>query len=122
MELGERKIPLDTAITMTSVAAIFDLANMLVDLIPFIGWIVGFVIDLVTALAFYIWFNHYEIKLFGSKNWMGTVAALAADAFPLTAFMFPWAIRVGILAFSERKKAERNTDIDTRHMASAWRL
>src|SRR6185437_4988309 len=102
MNPGKRKIPLDMAVIMTTIAAFFDVLNILAELIPFVGFFIGFVLDLVMAAVFYVWFAHYDIKLFSERNAGASMIALVFNALPITDLTFPWTIRVGSLAFSAR--------------------
>lgn len=112
MNPGERKVPRTTAFAMIGVAVVFDLLNIAFELIPVIGFVLGLIIDLLLTGIFFVWFDHYNVKLFGPKNFKGTMLAMAANAFPLTDLAFPWAIRVSSLAFSERKEIPAEIQIN----------
>src|SRR4051812_7776689 len=116
MPQGERKVPNDAAMIMTGVAVFLDFINIAVELIPVVGIIVGFLVDLLIAGIFYVWFAHYEVKLYGSKNMAGSAIAFTLNALPVTDLAFPWAIRVGSLAFSEKKDAPNEASVSV----SSW--
>jgi hypothetical protein len=88
---------------MVGVAALLDLINIVVELIPVVGFVVGAIVDLLIFGLFYVWFHHYNIKFASGKNASGTLIALVLNLFPLTDWAFPLAIRVGMLAFKERE-------------------
>jgi len=116
---GERRIPNDTAILMTAIAGFLDLVSILAELIPIVGIVIGFILDMLMTGIFYLWFAHYDVKLFGNKNAAGSLIAFVLNAFPLTDLTFPWAVRVGTLAFSAKKEVPQET---AQQPSSAWRL
>lgn len=105
---------------MTGVAGFLDLVNILVELIPVLGAVIGFIIDIVIAAGFYVWMAHYEVKLYSAKNAPGSMVAFVMNALPITDLTFPWTIRIGSLAFTEEK--EIPTNAQTRATARQFRL
>ncbi len=104
MNRGPRKVPLDVACLMVGVAVFLDLLNIIAELIPVVGFVIGAIIDILILGLFYVWFHHYDVKFAAGKNAGGTLIAMVLNLFPLTDMAFPLAIRVGMLAFGERKE------------------
>jgi len=106
MNRGEKKVPTDVAVMMVGFAFIFDLTNVLVEYVSFgVG---GVVMDAASAATFTFWFERYGVELWGGKNIGWSVATALIDMIPFGDFMFPWTIRVAILAFTERKETPTN--------------
>jgi hypothetical protein len=101
--MGEKKVPTAIAIMMIVVAVLLDLFNLLIGFISLelFGWF-G---DVLAAMIFSIWFSHYGVSLGSSKNIGWTLVVILVDMLPFGDLTFPWAIRVGYLAFHERKEA-----------------
>jgi hypothetical protein len=114
---GARKISNDAAIFMTGIAIFLDLVAIAVEIIPVGGFVLGFVLDALIAVVFSMWFDHYHVNLWG-KNATGSFIALGMNAFPITDLTFPWAIRVGSLAFTAREEIPKEAEVTI----SPWRL
>lgn len=58
-----RRISKVSAFLLISVALFFDILEFIVDLIPFIGFIFAFIIDVAQMVVFYIWFSMLNIDV-----------------------------------------------------------
>jgi hypothetical protein len=113
---GERKVAPDMAVFMIAIAFAFDLINICVEYFTFgVG---GIIMDFITGAIFFLWFQRYDINLFGNRNTSLTLLAGFVDMVPGGDFFFPWTWRVGLAVLNERKEVPKEAKVSV----SPWRL
>ena len=74
---------------MIGLAALFDFFQFVLTIIPFIGWILSFVISIVAYFLFWLWFAHRDVSLFAGDRILATMSMMVVEAVPFING-FPW--------------------------------
>ncbi len=81
LEGGNSKINNTRAALMLFLALFLDVISLL-ELVPFIGWIVGPLVKALSWLIFYIWFKVVGCDFFSSKSVGSKITTAIADSIP----------------------------------------
>jgi hypothetical protein len=62
------KFPFGTVFLMAGTAIFFDLLQIILDLIPFVGWIISPLVGFIGSFTFFLWFKTKGVQFNKLKN------------------------------------------------------
>ena len=89
---------------MLAAAVVIDLIQLLLTLIPFMGWLVSWVLSICTWMLFSIWFHHFGVNLYSQSRILGTLGTILAEFVPFINGFFWWTLRVWAALYNEWNK------------------
>lgn len=103
MNSGERRITKSTAGMMVIVALLFDLIEILLNLVPFLGWILIWLMDMLVWLTFFLWFKVRGVG-FSSKRSLSLGLGLLIEIIPVVDILPGWTLAVILMIRSSWKE------------------
>lgn len=83
MENDERKISNTTFGLMIVVAVFVDLIQLLLNLIPVIGWIIIWGVNILAWMTFYVWFKTKGVSLSKPTRILGFLGSFFIELIPI---------------------------------------
>lgn len=91
---------------MITVAALIDITQFLLVLIPFVGWLLGMVLSILTSFLFGIWFSHHGVSLMSSKRVLGFLGTMLGEWIPFIDAAPFWTCLVAFTVIQEWRSSE----------------
>jgi len=100
--MEQKEIGSATAFLMIFVALIYDLFQLIINLIPIAGQILSFVITIFAFLTFYLWFKIYGRSFVSPKRAMAMGAGVIIEIIPIISILPGWTVAVILLIGIEK--------------------
>ncbi len=91
-------------------ALVVDIAQLILDFIPLVGWAINVVIDIFFGIVFYALLNAIGIKTRGFKKRAAFLVGLVANAIPVVGDIALWTFDILIIVWldaRERRQTEK---------------
>lgn len=109
MNNGERRISKPTAAIMVSTALFFDLIGLLLNFIPFIGWIIIWILNVIIWLILFFWFKIKGVK-YSSKRALNLGGGLLLEMIPILDALPAWTLAVILMIRSSWKEDKESAE------------
>lgn len=83
-----------TFISMLTVAIICDVILALIALIPFVGWIINFLLGIIVFLTFFIWFKTKGMKYTSARKIASLPLGFLIEMIPYINILPGWTVSV----------------------------
>lgn len=103
--MDRKEISNITMVLMVATAVAYDIVQFLFNFIPFIGWIISWVIFIFAFMTFYVWFKIYGRNFMTPKRAVAMGAGVIIEMIPILNSLPGWTIAVLFLIGIE--KAEK---------------
>ena len=95
--MNTSRISIVTGGLMIACAAVIDFLQFLLDLIPFAGWILGWVVSIIAILVFGVWLSHEEVSMMDPKRALRFLGAMLGESIPIVNAVPLW---TGVITYT----------------------
>jgi predicted PurR-regulated permease PerM len=88
-------------------AVLVDVFQFLLLIIPFVGWLIGWMASIIATFAFGIWFSHHGVSMMDPKRVLRFLATTLAEFIPVINGIPVWTVTITYTVLQEwRSPAE----------------
>jgi hypothetical protein len=101
MDNGESKINESQKWLMLGVAIFFDIIS-LINLIPIIGWVIGWFVWIFAFMTFFLWFKMNGMSFSRPKNLFSFIGGSAIELIPILNILPAWTATILYLTRAQK--------------------